>query len=391
MQQGNKISRIAKLIYKIRKKRFASIDAGFKVRYGYQFYTDDYFKHILSIERKRTERSGTPFMLMMIDVTELTRTLDKSIVHKTFFKFLGVSTREIDLKGWYKDQKIFGILFLEIASEKYELLIDKMKKAIKSNFTPEQRKLIEISCLVFPIDESRNENRNSGNRDTDKTDTIVLYPELTLKTPKQHINTVLKRTMDFSLGLCGLVCLLPLFTVIAAIIKMTSKGPVLFEQERLGLGGKVFKIYKFRTMYQNNNNAIHQRFVTDFIRGGENIEKKDIKKIQNDPRVTKIGKFLRKTSIDELPQLINVIIGNMSLVGPRPALAYEVDKYDTWHKRRVFEVKPGITGLWQVVGRSRTKFDDMVRLDICYIQKSSVLFDMKLLLQTPFSMLKGAY
>ena len=147
-------------------------------------------------------------------------------------------------------------------------------------------------------------------------------------------------------------------------------------------------------MYVNNDSTIHKEFVTDFIKGKikETPDgRKSIFKIKNDPRVTPIGRILRKTSLDEIPQFINVLLGDMSLVGPRPSIPYEVEQYDLWHHRRVLEVKPGITGLWQVEGRSSLTFDNMVRLDLQYIKKWTFFLDIKLLIKTPFTLVKGAY
>ena len=179
---------------------------------------------------------------------------------------------------------------------------------------------------------------------------------------------------------------------------MTSSGPVLFRQERVGQYGKPFEFLKFRSMFANNDPAIHKAYVASLIEAGKNRqgetgEQQKCFKIENDPRITPIGRFIRKTSLDELPQLINVLRGDMSIVGPRPPIPYEVEKYEIWHRRRVFEVKPGITGLWQVEGRSRTTFDEMVRLDLKYVQEWSVWMDIKILVKTPLAVLtaKGAY
>jgi lipopolysaccharide/colanic/teichoic acid biosynthesis glycosyltransferase len=149
-------------------------------------------------------------------------------------------------------------------------------------------------------------------------------------------------------------------------------------------------------MYVSNNNDCHKEFVKDFIKNSDKDKKKGsnhVYKIKNDPRITPIGKFLRKTSLDELPQFINVLLGNMSLVGPRPCLPYEFENYGLWHKRRILETKPGITCIWQVEGRSTTTFETMVRMDIQYIIKWSLFLDVKLLAKTPFSVFvtKGAY
>jgi lipopolysaccharide/colanic/teichoic acid biosynthesis glycosyltransferase len=148
---------------------------------------------------------------------------------------------------------------------------------------------------------------------------------------------------------------------------------------------------KFRTMRVDADHALHQKFVTEFIQAGANAGQGGSTpfKIARDPRVTPIGRFLRKTSLDELPQLWNVLIGEMSLVGPRPPIPYEVEQYKLWHNRRLFEAKPGVTGLWQVVGRSRTTFDEMVRLDLRYVKSRSLWTDLKILLATPRAVISG--
>jgi lipopolysaccharide/colanic/teichoic acid biosynthesis glycosyltransferase len=179
-----------------------------------------------------------------------------------------------------------------------------------------------------------------------------------------------------------------------ALIKLTSKGPVIFEQERLGQRGVRFKCLKFRTMYTNNDPKIHQDYVRQYIAGKDGLNKcegsgKPVYKLVKDPRVTFIGSFLRKTSLDELPQFWNVLRGDMSLVGPRPPVPYEFEVYDIWHRRRVLEVKPGVTGLWQVSGRNRTRFDEMVRLDLRYCQTWSLWLDLKILLATPRAVFNG--
>jgi exopolysaccharide biosynthesis polyprenyl glycosylphosphotransferase len=213
---------------------------------------------------------------------------------------------------------------------------------------------------------------------------------------QKRVQLLLKRVLDIAASSAGIVVLSPLLLSVALLIKMTSHGPVLFKQERIGLGGKKFRLYKFRSMFVHNDPAIHQEFVKKLIAGqapvagaGEHASYK----IQNDPRVTSIGRFIRKTSIDELPQLFNVLVGNMSLVGPRPPIGYEVEVYEVWHRPRVVEIRPGITGLWQVMGRSKTTFDGMVRMDLEYIHNWSLWLDVKLLLKTPAAVVagKGAY
>jgi lipopolysaccharide/colanic/teichoic acid biosynthesis glycosyltransferase len=178
------------------------------------------------------------------------------------------------------------------------------------------------------------------------------------------------------------------------LIKPTSKGPVIYKQERLGRFGARFKCLKFRTMYSNNDPKIHQEYVQKFIAGKDGLNNsegsdKPVYKLVKDPRVTFVGGLLRKTSLDELPQFWNVLRGDMSLVGPRPPVPYEFEVYDIWHRRRVLEVRPGVTGLWQVSGRNRTRFDEMVRLDLRYCQTWSIWLDLKILLATPKAVFNG--
>lgn len=214
-----------------------------------------------------------------------------------------------------------------------------------------------------------------------------------------------KRAFDIVMSLIGLALLAAPFAIIALLIKLTSRGPVFFKQTRIGKDGKPFSFYKFRTMYVNNDDSIHREFTKKLIaeskNGGSDISKtvvsesgeiQQVKKIVNDPRVTSIGRFLRKTSLDELPQLFNVLKGDMSLVGPRPCLPYEWEEYEAWHKRRL-SVTPGCTGLWQVSGRSAVGFNDMVILDLYYIENMSPLMDLKLIFKTlPVMLLaKGGY
>lgn len=204
---------------------------------------------------------------------------------------------------------------------------------------------------------------------------------------------VLKRLFDLMVSAVGIIIYLPVFIIISFCIKLTSKGPILFRQIRLGKNAKPFTLYKFRTMYAENDRIHDRQFVKNLINGryGE-IGETPMFKLNNDPRVTPFGRFLRKTSLDELPQFMNVLKGDLSLVGPRPPLAYEYDHYEEWHKERL-SVKPGITGLWQVTGRSSTTFNEMVRLDIEYAGKKSLILDTKILLKTVYVVVsgKGAY
>jgi len=204
-------------------------------------------------------------------------------------------------------------------------------------------------------------------------------------TYKSALFFLLKRLFDIIASVFLLMVLSPIIILAAVLIKLDSKGPVLFMQDRVGKDGNVFKMYKFRSMYIDAEERLKElRYL--------NEAKGPIFKIKNDPRVTRIGKFLRKSSIDELLQLINVIKGEMSLVGPRPPLPREVKKYTLKQKLRL-AITPGITGLWQVSGRSKLTFDDMVNLDLYYIENKNILLDLKILIKTIPAVLKmeGAY
>ena len=194
-------------------------------------------------------------------------------------------------------------------------------------------------------------------------------------------------TLDLVCSIAGMLLLSPLLLITAVAIAVTSPGPVIFKQTRLGRRGVPFVFYKFRSMARSVDDRIHREYVTSLIKG--NLDKinqgdaaKPLYKIKSDPRVTRVGRIIRKTSIDELPQLFNVLKGNMSLVGPRPPIPYEAEKYQSWHLRRILEIKPGLTGLWQVEGRSKTSFDDMVRLDLRYIRDCSLMLDLKIMIKT---------
>jgi exopolysaccharide biosynthesis polyprenyl glycosylphosphotransferase len=202
--------------------------------------------------------------------------------------------------------------------------------------------------------------------------------------PLTDVQRFVKRTSDIVIALLALVVTSPFWLVISILIRRDSAGSVFFRQERVGMDGRVFLCLKFRTMTHNADERLHQESYRHNIAGNiaeaEN-GKHSFGKVPNDPRVTRIGRWLRRTSLDELPQLINVLRGDMSIVGPRPPIPYEVREYDIWHRKRL-EMKPGITGLWQVSGRNRLSFNDMVKLDLFYIENWSVLLDLKIILLT---------
>lgn len=193
-----------------------------------------------------------------------------------------------------------------------------------------------------------------------------------------------KRLFDLVAASLLIVILLPVLIICAILVWRSSPGPIIFRQPRVGVRGKEFMFLKFRSMRVDADPALHREYVKKFINGEaeqQQAENGSMFKLVEDPRVTPAGRFLRRTSLDELPQLFNVVRGNMSLVGPRPPIPYELEHYRPEHLRRL-AVKPGITGLWQVSGRSRTTFDEMIALDLEYIRRASFLTDLRLLLKT---------
>jgi lipopolysaccharide/colanic/teichoic acid biosynthesis glycosyltransferase len=346
------------------------------------------FHSMLTLERRRAERSRTPFVLMLLDAN-LEDGAAAAILQQALDAIVG-SKRETDLVGWYKANAILGVIFTEVNVDGEQLIADTLRRKIDTTLMKhlgsEKTSRIAISFHVFP--ESWDKDHSGWVADS------KLYPDVKRKASRKRFPLVVKRAMDVVGSAALLLLLSPILAVIAAIIKLTSEGPVIFEQERLGRFGARFKCKKFRTMYTNNSPKIHEDYVQQFISGNDECGMKSgsqapVYKITNDPRITPIGRFLRKTSLDEFPQFWNVLRGEMSLVGPRPPVPYEFEVYDIWHRRRVLEVKPGVTGLWQVSGRSRTRFDEMVRLDLRYCQTWSLWLDIKILTATPFAVFTG--
>ena len=222
-------------------------------------------------------------------------------------------------------------------------------------------------------------------------DQIGVLPMIRLfREPLSNSARILKRTFDLVFSALAIGLLFPVWVVIALLIKLDSRGPVFYTQERVGMDGRLFLLYKFRTMHAGADSELHREYQKAFIAGRAEAnlgnEQKPTYKLLADPRITRIGRLLRRTSLDEVPQLLNVLLGDMSLVGPRPPIPYEVEAYELWHRKRL-DMKPGLTGLWQVSGRNRLPFEEMVRLDLFYIENWSLLLDLKIILRTGFVML----
>jgi lipopolysaccharide/colanic/teichoic acid biosynthesis glycosyltransferase len=346
------------------------------------------FHSMLTLERRRAERSHKPFVLMLLDANLETGPAEEILMQAV--DIVVTSKRETDLIGWYKDGAILGIIFAEVSiageSPITETLRTKVETLFVKHMGRERASRIAISVHIFP--ESYDKDGSGWVADS------KLYPDLKRKSARKRLPLVIKRTIDILGSGALLLALSPFLGMIVALIKLTSKGPVIYKQDRLGQFGARFKCLKFRTMYANNDPKIHQEYVQQFIAGKDGLDKsegadKPVYKLIKDPRITAVGGFLRKTSLDELPQFWNVLRGDMSLVGPRPPVPYEFEVYDIWHRRRVLEVKPGVTGLWQVSGRSRTRFDEMVRLDLRYCRTWSIWLDLKILVATPKAVFNG--
>ena len=196
----------------------------------------------------------------------------------------------------------------------------------------------------------------------------------------------MRRVLDLTLSAALVVVLVPLFALLALAVRVSSPGPALYRQERYGRDMRQFTLLKFRTMYHDASDELHRAYIAS-LAAGEEAASEGVYKLVHDPRVTRVGKFLRKTSLDELPQLLNVLVGHMSLVGPRPALDYELDHYEPRHFDR-FAVEPGLTGLWQVSGRSELGFREMLELDADYANAVSPRLDLGILFRTPLALVR---
>jgi len=356
---------------------------------GVDFLVEDAFSERLQLEIHRTERSRRPVVLVLIGALDEALSLGDEQCRRLLCALVG-STRLTDIRGWYRNGRSLGIIFTELGNGEInsiaELLEAKVSATVALNLTEQQASKLHLTSYIFPED--------SSNKGEPSTMERLFDVDLVGCRQRTRASSMLKRAVDIVGSLSALAVASPVLLLIAIVTKLTSEGPILFRQARVGQNGREFTFLKFRSMYAANDPAIHQEYVKKLIQG--NAEKapeqdgdKAVFKLTNDPRITPFGRFLRRTSLDEFPQFLNVLRGDMSLVGPRPPIPYEVKMYDLWHRRRLFSVKPGITGLWQVTARSRTTFDEMVRLDLRYAKSSSFWLDLRILLKTPRAVLTG--
>jgi exopolysaccharide biosynthesis polyprenyl glycosylphosphotransferase len=345
------------------------------------FLSPENFRIELRREKRRVERSGNPLSVVLLELHE-------SVLHdqsqlKKLINFLRTKTRETDIKGWV-NSKAIGLILTDTDDAG-------MKKCVELITKTSGQDLFSVTMGAYP------DSLFEELLDETKADSDLSPLDLDYASKGRFFPRFLKRCLDLFGSLIGLFLFSPLMALVALAIKLSSPGPVIFKQIRLGYKGSRFPFYKFRSMQFDNDDRVHREYLANLIEGNHealNPGEGDTPffKIKNDTRVTPVGRIIRKLSLDELPQFFNVLKGEMSLVGPRPPIPYEVEKYKPWHLRRILEIKPGITGLWQVDGRSRTSFDEMVRLDLRYIKDWSFWLDIKILFKTVKAVLetKGA-
>jgi lipopolysaccharide/colanic/teichoic acid biosynthesis glycosyltransferase len=363
--------------------------------------TVEEFQKILLRERSRADRSGLIFSLLTFDLEPL-RSAQISV--SDLARFLLHRVRTTDTVGGF-DGHHLGLLLPDTPESGARKLAEDIWRQVSATIPglickvhsyPPQK--LSLAAEQQPVDSDKNlcSDGIGSMRGRDPSTVLVsgrsegaaslsgvksdnrentcwrIHPFLARRIP------MWKRVIDIIGAVVALVLLAPLFLLIAAVIKLSSPGPVLFKQERIGYLGKPFSFWKFRTMRVDINIIPHKEYMSQLINNDIPMKKLDA---SDDARIIPFGVFLRKSCLDELPQLLNVLLGQMSLVGPRPCLPYEAEEYLRWHTRR-FDSVPGMTGLWQISGKNRTTFREMIRLDINYERKMSIWLDLKILLMT---------
>jgi lipopolysaccharide/colanic/teichoic acid biosynthesis glycosyltransferase len=335
------------------------------------------FARQIEIEKRRTDRSKSPLSLVIFHVEGSGEKLRKSV--DRLLTTMQYNKRETDVLGYLGGNRV-ALLLPDTGASGAEGFV----RSIESR-TGERPNVVERGTYPAEVFD----NLLAGRPAITEESTFSSH-EAGKRGPWSR---TIKRGLDIVGALVSITVASPVMLLAALAVKVSSPGPVIFKQTRLGRRGVPFTFYKFRSMVVNNDDRVHREYVQNLIQGrhdavnqGDNDQ--PLYKIQADPRVTPIGRFIRKSSIDELPQLFNVLKGDMSLVGPRPPIPYETERYESWHLRRILDVNPGITGLWQVEGRNRVTFDDMVRLDLCYARDWSIWLDMKILVKTVVAVLR---
>lgn len=335
---------------------------------------EDLFAAALDREFRRADRFDEAFALAVVSMDERDETEWRDAIAAAT-----AVARPTDVFGWLSYQRSLAIVrpLAPIGPASVSAAPD---AALREELAQALRRAAVSACAVrVEVFASGSDERPPAPRSRARRETVT-----------DALSVVSKRTFDVAGSMALLALLAPVFLVIAGLVRWSSRGPILFRQTRVGRHGQPFTMLKFRTMHANSDETVHEQYVTQFIQGGSAVASQaGVFKIVNDRRVTPVGHFLRRSSLDELPQFWNVFRGEMSLVGPRPSLPYEVARYKRWHRRRLSAAKPGITGLWQVTARSRATFDEMVRLDLQYARNPSLWTDIRILLATPRAVFSG--
>jgi lipopolysaccharide/colanic/teichoic acid biosynthesis glycosyltransferase len=372
------------------------------------YYSKRYFRNRIKEEKIRVCRTGTPFLVILVNPSKLISSDERDPKFtETWVKLVDKETNGSAVKGWW-DRKTIGILVHNTSPGDISLLIDKLINKLRALGYPTIEPSAKEAFRVFTFqgtkkieangeDERKEERLKSSAGGCDRNHYSFQHGDLSILHNLDRHHEIAKQILDILASVNLLACLSPLFLLCAILIKIDSPGPVFYKQRRIGKGGKPFTLLKFRSMDYNADEKVHEEHIKNLMNGkvglsstGNPAEKSY--KLIKDERVSRFGKFLRKSSIDELPQLINVLRGDMSLVGPRPHPPYEVELYKLWQSYRL-NVKPGITGLGQVYGRYNKNYEDVYRLDFQYLKTASLLLDLKILFKTIFVVLsnRGAY
>lgn len=342
------------------------------------------FRAILERQRDRADRYGHKFSLVLFYVGK-TETNDK--LATCLVRVLTHRKRSTDELGWF-DEKQIGIALLDTSADCAWKVADDVCQSIAPTTPPPACKVYIYPSTAFPasnteLKQSSPWPSNDGEPES-RAHTYTSIPQDGVR-PAERLEPPLaislpiwKRAIDIVGGVICLVICSPFLLLISLMIKLVSSGPVFFKQQRVGYQGKLFSCWKVRTMTVNADTSVHQKYLSKLITSEKVMTKLDH---ADDPRIIPFGKILRQAGLDELPQLFNVIRGEMSLIGPRPCLEYEAREYRPWQTRRLDAV-PGVTGLWQVSGKNKTTFNEMIRLDLAYIKNRSFPLDLKIFVKT---------
>jgi lipopolysaccharide/colanic/teichoic acid biosynthesis glycosyltransferase len=344
-------------------------------RTGPLILAPDVFAQEVEHEKRRSDRSKAPVSLAVfrMDARSARGAFD-------FMTLLAREKREIDVVGALRPGEL-AVLLPVTDHAGAERFIERVRGAAREG--PQ----VSGDARTYP--DSLFAEVLEGHPDTSGDNLLTSGPP----DDGQRLARRIKRVVDVVGASVALLVASPVMLVAAIAVALSSRGPIIYSQQRLGQHGRRFTFYKFRTMFVNADDRIHREYVTALIAGAKQgaaaTDGPAWRKLERDPRITRVGRVLRRTSVDELPQLFNVLKGDLSLVGPRPPIPYEAERYEPWHMRRVTDAKPGISGPWQVDSRGRSSFDDMVRMDIEYARDWSLRRDLRILLKTVSVVLRG--